>query len=204
MTTENTEKSARAFDVEKAAEALLEVADVKAIDRELKERGLVLSKDLTPKDRAFHLLKADGVATQGHFAAWVINLTHGEGKDIDPDTLTASLQRAFPHANIGKRHGPHYLTHARKGRLKGLREGLPPIPFTRRAAAQQAEASETKSEGVSAEALMADNDRKTLQEMAKGLNLSASGKTEEIAQRIADHMNTNPAKGEDEQKVANA
>jgi hypothetical protein len=186
-----------------AAQALAEVADVTSLHNYLETAGLTPAND-DPTHLAGAIIKAEGVSTQGHFAAIIVNFTHGEGKMIDPEGLTEALRKAFPEANIGKRHGPHYLCHARKGSLKGLREGMSPIPFVKRAKksiakTKAAEAEVVESDEISvledrgevtADALMAEYDRRTLQIRAKELGVNAGGKTEVIAQRVADAINS--------------
>lgn len=188
----------RAMDNQGAAMALAEMADPDALLTYLEETGLTPTGD-EPELLAGAIIKAEGVTTQGHFAALVINFTHGEGKALDADSLTEALKRAFPGANIGRRHGPHYLCHARRGQLKGLREDLKPIPFVKRTKKNQQEETVEDTDEVSvmtergeltADTLMAEFDRRQLQARAKELGLNAGGKTEVIAQRIADAMNS--------------
>lgn len=189
MAEEKTETrpSKRALNIMAAATILAEMGDTKAIDADLRGRNIVLARNTSRKDRAEALIKSEGVTTQGHFAALVINYTHGEGMELDADDLTRALAEAFPGAGVGKRHGPHYLCHARKGRLKGLREGLAPIPFRRRQKKESSDDIPDAGGEVTVEALC-ENDRETLQEMAKSLGVKAGGKNEKIAQRIVDAM----------------
>lgn len=51
--------------------------------------------------------------TQKVLASWVI----AQNPTISADELTSTLKDAFPSANIGQRHGPHYLSLSRNGRL---------------------------------------------------------------------------------------
>lgn len=51
--------------------------------------------------------------TQKVLASWLI----AQNPDIKPKELTKELQGAFPEAQIGDRHGPHYLSLSRKGKL---------------------------------------------------------------------------------------
>lgn len=51
--------------------------------------------------------------TQKVLAAYLIS----ENPRITPSELTKSLQEAFPQASIGQRHGPHYLSLSRNGKL---------------------------------------------------------------------------------------
>ncbi len=180
-----------------AAEALAALADRSSLTGYLESVGLTTVDD-NPVHLAGAIIKAEGVTTQGHFAAVVINFTHGEGRTLVADELTDALRRAFPDANIGKRHGPHYMCHARRGHLKGLRDDLAPIPFVKRAkkdAAKTAEKTESTEKVEAAKTAPEDNtvgflvenySRRELQIRAKDLGVSAGGKTEAIAQRIAD------------------
>lgn len=191
----------RSFAVTAAAMQLMLLAVPGSVEKELETRGIILGATATALDNAATLLRADGVSTQSHYAAWIINLTHGEGGSIAPDQLTQSLKEAFPGASINERHGPHYLSHARKGRLQGLRADLEPIPFARKKIVAKVVEKDVpiaagEQPAITAELLMKDNDRKTLQEMAKGLEVSAGGKTLDIAKRIADAMNIPAASAE--------
>lgn len=51
--------------------------------------------------------------TQKLLASWLIS----EDPRITSGDLTAALQEAFPQMSIGARHGPHYLSLSRNGRL---------------------------------------------------------------------------------------
>lgn len=73
------------------------------------------------------------IKTQSQAAACVINLTFAQGKTLKASDLTACLAAGFPGAGVGDRHGPHYLSHARKGHLDGVIPGVS-IPVARRAA----------------------------------------------------------------------
>lgn len=198
MSTEETKPTTRTFIITAAALALVGLAAPGAIDKELEEKGLIPAKSTSQEDRAASLIKAEGVSTQGHFAAVVINLTHGEGKELTADELTRALAEAFPGANIGNRHGPHYLSHARKGNLKGLREDLPTIKFSRKARKAGAEpendvpVADGEQPDVTVKSLLADHPgkegRKALQEMAGGMGLETKGKAKAIAGRIVDFM----------------
>jgi hypothetical protein len=214
MSTQETTETAQApapstnkrfFDVVEAATVLTDLAVEGAIERELEAAGIVAEADY-----ALHFLRSQGISSQAHFAAVVINLTHGEGATIEPDALTRAVAVAFPNASVGKRHGPHYLCHARKGNLTGLRENLPTIPYAKKTkktkktapAEPEVPVAEGDQPAITAELLLKDNDRKVLVEMAKGMEgVKASGKTADIAQRIADFMNA-PAPKADEAEAA--
>lgn len=51
--------------------------------------------------------------TQKLVAAWLIS----QNPDITGAQLTAELRRAFPNNKIDTRHGPHYISHSRNGKL---------------------------------------------------------------------------------------
>ena len=56
--------------------------------------------------------------TQKVLAAFLIaKYREDNGRDIIGKDLTEALRQAFPDANIGDRHGPHYLSLSRKGKL---------------------------------------------------------------------------------------
>jgi hypothetical protein len=74
--------------------------------------GIILTRtDSTASAAA--VVKQPEKLTQRILAAWLItqrpNITHGE--------LTAELRAAFPQCLVSDRHGKHYLSHARHGRL---------------------------------------------------------------------------------------
>lgn len=63
----------------------------------------------------FVLVNCLGVKSQADAAALIINLgVH------DPGVITMILQLAFPGSRVGARHGPHYLSLARTGKLAGI------------------------------------------------------------------------------------
>ena len=192
MTTETT-KNSRYFDVTAAALALITLAPIESINRELEEANIVPAEGTDDTDRAVTFLKTQGIASQGHYAAIVVNMTHGEGVPLDPAQLTIALTAAFPNAGVSKRHGPHYLSHARHGRLKGLREDLKPIPHARRKAKVKTESDldiAADAPAITIALLMAENDQETLVEMAKGMGIKATmkWKVETVAQKIVDFM----------------
>jgi hypothetical protein len=189
----------RVFNASGAARAIVTMTTLESLRQAADRRGIKIDDRANAEMIALGIIKYENPVVQGHFAGMVIDLTHGEGLALDPHALTNALAAAFPGAGVGPRHGPHYICHARKGRLKGMRDGLPAIPFNR-----GTRAASTANNPISAVAdvpeaapaplataatLMAENDRKTLQDMAKGMDLKAGGSTEEIAQRIADFLN---------------
>lgn len=208
----NVNTNTRFFNTNAAAVALMALSGIEVIDRELEEAGIVTSATSEEIDRVETYVKMQGITTQAHFAAVVINLTHGEGKKLDPDELTKAVADAFPNARVTDRHGPHYISHARKGRLKGLRENLPVIPHAQRKTSSGKSASvkpSQKAEAITVELLMENNDHDTLVEMAKGMGIKATSnwKTETVAAKLvamitgtpeADESKADEPKGEDE------
>lgn len=195
MSTEKPETTApptnsRTFLPLAAAAILAMLAAPGAIDAELERRELPVPKDQEPVAKASLLLA--GVRSQSDFAAQVINIV---GPDIDPSDLTQALTQAFPGAKIGSRHGPHYLSHARSGKLDdhGLKPGLI-IPHKRKAAPKKKAEAETEPTVLppvpSAEELVklhsGKDGRKQLQAMAKEHGVKAAGKNADIAGRIVE------------------
>ena len=196
-------KGTRYFAIEPAAEALAELAADGAIDRHLEALDLVLSEGVTEVERAMHYLRSQGVAKQGHLAAIVVNLTHGE-EPMEGEAIVGAIARVlaagFPNATIGTRHGGHFLSYCRTGHSQvkdWLRTDLEPIPFVRKKKAKKTEVEEdvpvASDEPMTVEGLLEANQgkegRKLLQDMAKAMGLKANGKTEAIAQRIVDATN---------------
>lgn len=72
----------------------------------------------TPEDNLRIVVREFRNMKQGQAAAALINLTQGT---ISAETLTSSLKTLFPDDRVGERHGPHYLSHARTGKLKDCR-----------------------------------------------------------------------------------
>jgi hypothetical protein len=198
----------RYFDVVGAALHMSDIVPNGVIDRCLEEANIVVQDQSSIAERTVHYLKTCGITAQGGFAAVFINLTHGENRPITGEELTRAIATAFPNAGVDKRHGPHYLSYARTGKfnkLPGLREDLPPIPTSRRKRSkkeQEVPVADGDQPLFTAEMLMSENDRRTLQEISKGMGVSAGGKTEAIAQRIADFMNgvSNTESSEEVQK----
>ena len=207
MTTEvKTNTNKRFFDLDAAAVVLLALTNIDALDRELEKEGIVAAEGTEEKDRTMTYLKSQGIATQGHFAAVVINFTIGEKLKLTPTQLTAACAKAFPNANVKERHGPHYLSHARHGRLTGLRADLPVIPHAKRKSKPKSE-QESDIElandvpEITAELLMAENSQEVLVDMAKSLGIKATmkWKVETVAAKLVEVMTASdePAKAEE-------
>ena len=62
------------------------------------------------------------MSSQGKFAAWMIDIFQG---NLTKEDLTDALIMAFPKAKIGPRHGAHYASYSRTGKLKGCRYAIP-------------------------------------------------------------------------------
>lgn len=59
------------------------------------------------------IARCGGMMTQKNLAAFLI----GQDSSITAAELTEALREAFPSSNVGDRHGPHYLSLSRNGRL---------------------------------------------------------------------------------------
>jgi hypothetical protein len=71
------------------------------------------SVEMSASDRVAEPVASGRRPTQKLLAAYLI----GQNPVITPQELTAQLAEAFPEAGVGKRHGPHYLSQSRRGRL---------------------------------------------------------------------------------------
>ena len=67
-----------------------------------------------PDDTAYGLAMKLNNASQPRFAAFIINATEG---NIANGDITEALREAFPSAKIGDRHGPHFASYSRTGKL---------------------------------------------------------------------------------------
>jgi len=83
----------------------------------LKTEGIEVSTETTTEN-LLNLSKkiSNATTSQAKFASWLINVTQG---NITNDQLTEALAEAFPTAKVGPRHGPHYASLSRSGKLKG-------------------------------------------------------------------------------------
>lgn len=82
------------------------------VETQLKLAGLPVPEDDAALNRLF--VKAVCGSTQGTVAAAFVNATGGS---ITADELVSVLQDAFPNDKIGKRHGGHYLSKCRTGKI---------------------------------------------------------------------------------------
>jgi len=118
------------LDIDKAAEAISEISNREAISRVI-ESVIDVSNDASDVDLMKIVIKMHPVKSQGDLVVVVLNVTHAQGISVTGEDLTRILSVSFPKAKIGERHGPHYMSMARNGKLKGL-VNLPPIPHARR------------------------------------------------------------------------
>lgn len=117
MSTENATPVAatRGISLENLAAGIARVSNLESINARLAKHGLPQVEDLNTG--AVQLARASGVKSQGDVAVLVVNLTGGR---VQADDLTKILAAAFPGSKVGERHGPHYLSLARTGKLKGV------------------------------------------------------------------------------------
>ncbi len=101
--------SDKALDPEAAARVITRRASRAKLDKAL--RHPTAGTDLEAGRR---VICDNQVRSQGEFAAVIIELC----PDVGPEQLTEDLRTAFPGANVGPRHGPHYLSLSRTGKLK--------------------------------------------------------------------------------------
>ena len=128
----------RTFHASAAALSLLLFAAREDLAETLVSKGLPAPDEMDDESITKMVFGVHPVNSQGDLAAVYINHTHGVGKPLDPDSLCTVLMAGFPGAKIGQRHGPYYISKARTGQLKGLKEGLRPIPHAKRCAPRKA------------------------------------------------------------------
>lgn len=107
--------SNRHANAEGLASAVATLASPEAINARLVKAGLPAMNDRNVG--ALALVKSSGIKSQGEATVLIINLTEGR---CTGDQVTVALKAAFPGAKISSRHGPHYLSLARTGKLEGV------------------------------------------------------------------------------------
>lgn len=109
--------SDRLANIDGLAKAVAATASADMIIERLTKLGIPPAADGNPEASAVALVRASGIKSQGEAAVLLVNLTGGR---CTADQVTAALKAAFPGAKIGARHGPHYLSLARTGKLEGV------------------------------------------------------------------------------------
>jgi len=101
--------------------SILDNITLDMVKADLDEQGIPCPNDLA---EALNLSRrvANADASQSRFCAWLINLTQG---NVTNDDLTEALSEAFPGAKVGRRHGAHFASLSRSGKLKGARYSVP-------------------------------------------------------------------------------
>lgn len=125
--TEFHPMSDRHANAEGLASAVATIASPEAINTRLAKAGLPAMEDRNAG--ALALVKASGIKSQGEATVLLVNLTEGR---CTAEQVTTALRAAFPGAKIGSRHGPHYLSLARTGKLEGVETNT--IPHSARKA----------------------------------------------------------------------
>lgn len=201
MMTENatTAAATRGIHLDNLAIGIARVATLEAINARLAKHGLPQVTDLNTG--ATQLARASGVKSQGDVAVLVVNLTGGR---VPADDLTKILAASFPGSKVGDRHGPHYLSLARTGKLKGVEiEGTiahrarkvkagaevkaaePTAPSTSNTEVKVVEAVTAPEPDTSAlKAELEALSQKDLAARAKAVGVKAIGKKESIIQAI--------------------
>lgn len=80
----------------------------------LARKGLSLAEGADAVETA--LAVSGALKSQSACAAFLINVREGA---ITPAELTEALAKAFPNDKVGDRHGAHYASLSRTGKLKG-------------------------------------------------------------------------------------
>jgi hypothetical protein len=190
----------KSINVPAAAVALAEIATKEAMFNYLETKDIPPMSDTDetdPVEVATLVLAVDKASSQADFATCVMNVTLGEGDPLSGSTLTDALAAAFPQASISQRHGPHFLSLARKNKLPKLRGNIKNIPHAkRRRVAVPAQASAPTPKPAPAPAVVKEPtvsqadlealSRRELVKAAKAANVQANGKSAVIIQRMLD------------------
>ena len=180
--------SERHANAEGLAKAIAIIATGDSINARLVKAGLPAMEDCEAASLA--LVRASGIKSQGEATVLVVNLTGGA---CNADQITAALKLGFPSAKIGARHGPHYLSLARTGKLEGVEATS--IPHSARkvkkatvvVAPASTEVVETPAAQPDTSALKAELEalsQKDLAARAKAAGVKAIGKKEDIVVRV--------------------
>lgn len=205
------------------SKGLLGFTNLEQINARLQAKGIPHMDDHAAATLA--LVRAEGIRDQGSATVLAVNLANAK---ITGEDVTALLVAGFPAAKIGKRHGPHYLSLARTGKLEGVENraiahkartasttaGTPAVvvPAVKAVVPDLPEPSEAELDRVAAQdaaelaamehletaivdAVVAEVildprqelsalDRASLVVKAKSLGVKASGKDQEIIERI--------------------
>lgn len=100
---------------EAIAKGLCAFASLDDINKRLAAKGIPPMPELEAASLA--LVRAEGLRDQGGVTVLAVNLANAKITGAD---VTALLAAGFPSAKIGARHGPHYLSLARTGKLEGV------------------------------------------------------------------------------------
>lgn len=191
--------SVRTFNAAKAAQMMAKVATAENIAKRLVMLGCEATGDGATD--AGEIIRRSQATTQGRYAAEVLNVTYGVGGSVTAEDLTDCLKEAFPEAKVDSRHGPHYMVHARKGRLENLIPGTI-VPFSPRRKAAPATATPTTEAAPATTpdvAVVEDPfdatsipgmDRAALISALQRFGKSVKGKTEVLRERLTEATTT--------------
>ncbi len=118
----------RIVNIDKFAASVAPFLTLEQINGRLAKRGLPPMKDILTA--AATLTRAEGVRTQSQACVLLLNITGGT---VHSEDVTKALTEGFPGAKVGDRHGPHYMSLARTGKLEGLDKDITIIPHSARA-----------------------------------------------------------------------
>jgi len=112
------------FSKEEAVSTIVDLATLPEIKFQLARYGV--STKFSDKTLAAESLVGHGqLSNQQRFSGTLIDITYRRTNGgISAHDLQIALMEVFPTAQIGDRHGKHYLSKARKGNLECVSSGL--------------------------------------------------------------------------------
>lgn len=119
--------SGRITNVEAFAQSITAIVNPEKVVERLTKLGIPPAPGGTTGTSLLSVVRASGIKSQGEATVLIINLSNGT---CTHEQVTIALKAGFPTAKITDRHGPHYLSLARTGKLSGVE--VTSIPHTAR------------------------------------------------------------------------
>lgn len=133
-----------------------------ALEGLFSSKGIAMPEDENQRVELALAIGLDG-KSQADFSRFLIDIREG---DLTADALTEALAERFPTARIGHRHGKHYASYSRTGKL-GSKFSIDKIgPKSKASRTKELEAKVAKLEAI----LEAVNDCKNIKEIRSVMN----------------------------------